>query len=178
MDWITMIGSIASIITCVLFVFYIVGRVWSVMSNTRFQDIDMHVDYSITPDGGEESEVDLYLLDDENSDAGEYVIMTPEVDLNKVEAYEVKCDFDDNGEIKFKQEKLLDKCELKRANTPILIKCIVPEGIPSTEIVYERFDGIKGQFFIGYEGKGEKGVATDSFRYKRTLKSILYYLSK
>lgn len=53
------IGDTASIITLILFVLYIFGRIWNLMKDSKYPNISISVDYDNSVDDYDEFDIDL-----------------------------------------------------------------------------------------------------------------------
>lgn len=168
----SLISDWSAIITCILFLFYIIGHCWTLVKESRFGTASVEIDYERTMDDID----DFDLVADEN--AGEIVLLKANTNIRQIALFNVKSK---NSPI-FKRlllvndGKSIDYKKMVPAGEIIKIKCVVPEGIPRNRIVIKRNDGIKEEFLLGYDGRMEgNGVAPTNYKVKRTIGAWVYY---
>ena len=161
------IGEISAFITCLLFVFYLIGHIWLYRIESKFPTTSLEIDYTHGV-----NEIDQFdIVADEN--ACEVLLLTSHKNLNSVELYKAVY----TGRTFQKQGKIISCVKDIPAGNSIRIKCVVPEGIPSHLLVIKRIDGIIETFAIGYDGRMEgNGVCATSYSITNTLISFMYYL--
>lgn len=165
-----MIGDISSIATLVLFVFYFLGRFWTMYKNMKFQTEILGIDMK-----------GIGNVDNPDFDLNglEIVKLKSSENLSYVEVWE--CNYVEKKGA-YRLIKTIKKCS-RKMNIPkgkeLLIKCTVPEGIPTHMVVFERFDGLRGSFAIGYDGRQEgNGVIAIDYRTQITFKALMYNILK
>ncbi len=163
-----MIGDLSAIATLILFIFYFLGRIWSLRINKKFLY--------------EKIELDGLANDEYKNQKRFYKINGDEVlkivsaqYLNWIKIYSVS--------YSLKKQKFHKKTELIQTisdiniNEPIYISVIIPEGIPNIMIKYQRFDYIIGEFLVKFDGRGI-GYSGKDYKFKNTLNTYIYYLVK
>ncbi len=168
----SLISDWSALITCILFLFYIIGHCWALVKESRFGTASVEIDYERTMDDID----DFDLVADDN--AGEIVLLKANTNIRQIALYNVKSK---NSPI-FKRlllvndGKSIDYKKMVPAGEIIKIKCVVPEGIPRNRIVIKRNDGIKEEFLLGYDSRMEgNGVAPTNYKVKRTIGAWVYY---
>lgn len=162
------IGAASSIATLILFSFYFIGRTWTLFKNVKYplEGIDAEV---LCQDEFDDFSIDL---------GGTQVIkFEAQENLTYFEVW--NCSWSDD----FRSIKLNGRVSERLCNVPkgnaIYVRCEIPEGIPHNAIVFQRYDGLKGIFTIGYDGRtNSNGVSFGCNKLSVTFKAIVYNLVK
>lgn len=163
-----MVSDISAIITCVLFIFYIIGRIINIILDTQYREITARIDFERRID-----EIDDYDLQTE--DGNEIVLLKSNRNIKTIMLYKARYN-ERKGQLQ-KVGKCIDSCKKIEAGREIKIKCIVPEGIPINIVEVQRDDFIIERFAIGYDGRNEgEGVWLEEYKFKRTILSWIYYM--
>lgn len=165
------VAIISSVITCILFVFYIIGHIWTYFKSTKFLTVSVTADFKHSID-----EVDYWdLIADD--DAHEMVLLNLSENVKKISIYRAYYDERSN---KLLKKELIDSINNIQAGKTISIKCIIPEGIPVNIVEVIRNDEVVEEFDIGADGTNfGSGADIGGYIIKRNnIKSILYYLFK
>jgi hypothetical protein len=164
------LSTISSIATLILFVFYFIGRLFTGMKNLKFKKEN----FELVPNDDDFDEHENAL------DLGghEWFKMSSQEPMNWIKFFKV--DYDDAKDSFIKNpSKYIKMFRYISTNDSVHIKTDVPEGIPNLLIEFERFDYIRGDFLVGYDGR-TSGIGMCPHRYKMALhfKTILYYLMR
>lgn len=165
----SIIANISSIVTIILFVFYILGRVFIIFieRNRIYEKIDIEISKSDNT-FDKYKIVDEYLLDD---DSDEYMIITPiEKSYNWIKIFKYN-----NYEKNKKVCEHIRKAVLNIGYS-IKIKAQIAELTPQYVVRFQRSDYVVGEVMIAHNGRN--GIQEEMIKCKHTLKSILYYLLK
>ena len=170
LDYTSLIGLISSLITVVLFISYIVGKIFLIkqMEVTLFEKFDLKYH--------QETESDIYNGNYEiveRLNIGEYnnevIYITPSQPLRYLNIYE----FDT---VKLKKEELIETIGPIANGHTVQINTYLNCGMPSFTIEFQRFDFVKGALDLSENGK--TGVVSQNLVLNHTIKSYLYYLVK
>lgn len=146
------IGDIASVITLVSFVFYLIGKCITIFINKKIRS--------------EYFKIERY---DDGSEAFRVVSQQP---INWYKIYEVE--YNQNSFKKKKYGKLItEEFDIKNGH---LINVDLPCGIPNKILVFERYDYMKGKVLL--QNPGKDGIIRTGEGMSHTVKSILFYLVK
>lgn len=173
MNNMSIISNWSAIITCVLFIFYIIGHCWTLFKESKFGTTSVEIDYERKVD-----EIDDFdLVADDNAE--EVILLKANTNIKKISLYNIKvkttpflkrqCYINDGRRIAYKN--------MIPAGETVKIRCVVPEGIPCNRIIIKRNDGIREEFLLGYDGRMEgKGVCPINYKVKKTVGAWFYYI--
>lgn len=160
------ISFFSSVVTLMLFLFYLIGRYLLVRKVETFITESIDVVYTSNAENQKNNIVDVIELGEDHS---ETVYLSSIEPMRYIKFYEY--DFDKDRRGKFIAEYL----NLK--NEQVLeVRTYLPEGIPNYILEYQRFDYVKGKLSLGENGKN--GLLLENLELKHTAKSLLYYLVK
>lgn len=161
---VSLIGFASSLITLLLFVMYILGRIILIkkMEVTLLESLKVCRDNELD----DVEVVEEFTLGENNS---EVVYLTSDEPMRYIKFYEYDFMNERNGTLLY-QHGLLKNGYTIKINT--YLTC----GIPNYLIEYQRFDYVKGRVLLGENGKN--GLIIENLEIKHTLKSIIYYLIK
>ena len=162
------IGDISAIATLILFVFYFVGRIWSIWINKKF--LHEKIELVGMANEGFENQERFYRI---NGD--EVLKIMSSKYLNWLKVYQVSYDFN-NGKYK-KFRKPIKKISNINEDEPIYIGVMIPEGPSNIMIKYQRYDYVSGEFLVRFDGRGT-GYSGKDYKFRNTLRSYIYYLVK
>lgn len=100
----------------------------------------------------------------------EGLIITPIKDLNYIKI--VKCNWNEK-KCKLQDGKDIFNYKNLIAGYSMLLRVVLPEGIPEYKLCLQRCDYMKGELYIGENGKN--GILDESLKMKHTFKSRVYY---
>lgn len=112
--------------------------------------------------------VEEYNIGDVNS---EKIIISSEMPLNWIKIY--NCEFDEKKNT-LKKGKLIANHGLLKTRHAISINTYLSCGIPSYLIEFQRYDYLKGRFYIAENGKND--ILDEQVTMSHTLASYLYYV--
>lgn len=162
------ISNLASIITVILFIGAIIGKIFVIMHERKSEC--EKVDLMIT---NNEKAFSKYKIIDEcilDEKCTEYVLITPTSKYyNWLKIYRYNFEKDSIGECVFKTDKIY-------YNQSVKINAWVTCGMPNYIVVFERDDYMRCSMPISHNGKN--GIQEKLINCKLTFKSILYYLFK
>lgn len=163
------ISNIASIVTCVAFILYLVGHMWVVLKNKhviyeKFTVIPYNSDWNI------EDEDNALLIDDNGC---EFYIES-EYGISEINVYKVEYDLKADGSVQLNSRKLKSTFNnLQKAK--LYIRCDLGECIPTTQFEIKRSDYAIITFDL-YESGKNGHLIIDNYKYTTTVKSFLYHL--
>jgi len=170
LDYMSLIGLISSLITVVLFIFYIVGKLFLIkqMKVTLFEKFDLAY-YQDTKNDIQKGNYEIVERLDIGESNNEVIYITPSQPLRYLNIYK----FDPN---EFKKGELVNTIGPVANGHTIQINTYLNCGMPSFSIEFQRFDFVKGILFLAENGK--TGILSQNLVLKYTFKSYLYYLVK
>lgn len=166
------ISNISAIVTCFLFVLYIVGHIWKVIvtRQTKYEKFEVQRFEN-------DDEYDNVLILDE---VGATFSLSSVYGIRNIKIYNVEYDYDDNGNMFLKSKKLRTTYENLNVNEELYIKCNLGEFVPIVQFEIERADYTKVTFDLIESGKTGNiltgNITSKNYGFKMTFKSFLYYL--
>lgn len=163
-------ANISSIVTCFLFVLYIIGHIWKavVTLHTKYEKFEIH---ELTENEETEEHDNAILLDN----VGEQFTISSSYGIRNIKMYEVLCEIKNDGEYKLLSKNLKAVYSNLNVNETLYIKCDLGEVMPRIQLEIERADYTKVTCFLGTSGK-TGCIAAYDYSFKMTFKSFLYYL--
>lgn len=167
-----LISNTASILTCILFVFYLIGRLWSaiISCKTRYEKFQIIPHHSPKILQGFDHEVMIDTI-------GSIVEITSLTEIKKISFYRVSCSVNDCGSLETQEKALVASYNNLHLHDKLYVTIDLGCIFPSTYIEIERQDYTKASFILGNSGKTENSIV-HNYQYHLTLKGILYYLLK
>lgn len=168
-----LLGNVASVATLILFVFYFLGRIWTIskekaLMRETFGFENIEFDNELTED--RENYYDI-------NGGGEIISITSEVPILWMQVIPIKYDKNLIDITSKKTPPIIDHREPIKSNCPIFFRTNIPEGFPTYKIRFCRFDYVIVSFDIGYNGR-LGGMTPVNYQISHTLRSYLYYLLK
>lgn len=170
MNW-NFISQASSIITLILFVIYILGRIWIIYNKRKVNNECfkmLHVD--------EENQIAEYVNPDRFCDLGdnELSVFSADMYINKFKIYEIKY-LDDYSHWEKVNTKPIYTYKGLNSNEKIYIKMNLPCGGPSEYLIeYVRCDYVKVSFIPSYNAF-EPYILKHYYKSKMTFLGYLYY---
>lgn len=162
------IGFVSSLVTLMLFVTYIIGKLF-IISQMKIT-ISENVYISCNDEPSDLRVVDEYNLGVNNSEQV-YIVSSEAIWWIKI--YESV--FDEKLNTCIKRNLILEHGLLKNG-LAIKLNTFLPCTLPRYIIEYQRFDYIIGE--LPLSSNGRNGVYEEQLHIKHTFKSMLYYLVK
>lgn len=164
------ISNISSIITCTLFIFYMIGHVWKVFvtKDTRYEKFNVlpyNSDFDINDN-------DHVIIIDE---IGEEFSISSTYGIKNIEIYKVNYELDDNGSATLTSKELKSTYKNLNINETLYVRCDLGEALPTTQITIERMDYNKVTFELYSSGK-TGNIIQSNYTFKMTLRGFIYYL--
>ena len=164
------VSNISSIVTCILFVLYVIGHIWKVVvtQNTRYEKfkvVPYNSDFDI--DGND----NVVIIDD----IGEEFSISSTCGIRNIEIYKVNYEFGDSGSISLISKELKSTYKDLNINDALYVRCDLGECIPTTQITIERMDYTKVTFELYSSGK-TGNIRVSNYNFKMTIRSLIYYL--
>ena len=164
------VSNISSIVTCILFVLYVIGHIWKVVvtQNTRYEKfkvVPYNSDFDI--DGND----NVVIIDD----IGEEFSISSTYGIRNIEIYKVNYEFGDSGSISLIYKELKSTYKDLNINDALYVRCDLGECIPTTQITIERMDYTKVTFELYSSGK-TGNIRVSNYNLKMTIRSLIYYL--
>lgn len=163
LDTVGKISFVSSLITVVLFIFFIVSKL--IIINTMKETIYEEAEVIYSDEKEDLKIIEEYDLGDKNS---EKVYIYSSKFLRSIKIYEY-----DICKLK-KKGKPIKIYKNLRSGLAIQINTSLPCGIPRYIVEYIREDYMKGTLLLGENGKS--GVLSELINVKHTLKSFIYYI--
>ena len=164
------ISNTASIVTCLLFVFYIVGHIWKVIVTKNNQ----YEKFKILPydsDSDIEDNDNFIVIDD----IGEEFSIFSTYGIRNIKIYKVSYGLNNNGSITLISKQLKSTYKGLNIDESLYIRCDLGEVLPTTQIEIERMDYTIVTFEI-YSSKKTGNILVTNYNFKMTLRSFIYYL--
>ena len=135
------ISNISSIVTCTLFVFYVIGHIWKVFvtRNTRYEKFKV-LPYNSNSDINDNDNV--VIIDD----VGEEFCISSTYGIRNIEIYKVAYKLNNNGSTSLLSKELKSTYKDLNINDTLYVQCDLGECIPTTQITIERMDYTKVTF--------------------------------
>lgn len=179
------VSEISSLITCVLFITYLVGRIWRIWESKctqsediKFLPINQYDDYPF--DEGDEYALDEY--DDESGNViyadkeGEVFSISSRLGIRKIEIYDINNKLVEDGQlIPWSKKILKSKQKFKDYFKPVYIRCNLGELYPVSLFVIQRLDYSIITFELFQSNRNGMPVK-ENCKCKATFRTILYYL--
>lgn len=164
------ISDIASVITCILFVFYIAGHIWRVIvsKKTRYEK------FEIVPCASEadlEDKDNVLLLDE----TGTAFSISSAYGVRRIQFYKVSYELHNDGSLVLLSKELEAAYDDLQTSEALYVRCDLGECVPTTQVEVERMDYTKVTFEIGVSGKNGH-IITTNYTFRMTLRGLLYYL--
>lgn len=164
------ISNISSIITCTLFILYVIGHIWKVFvtKNTRYEKfkvIPFNSDFDI------DANDNVVIIDDIGD---EFSISSP-YGIRNIEIYKVTYEISDNGSLSLISKELKYTYRDLNINDTLYIRCNLGECVSTTQITIERMDYTKVTFELYSSGK-TGNILVSNYNFKMTVRSFIYYL--
>lgn len=164
------ISNISSIVTCTLFVFYIIGHIWKVIvtKNTRYEKFKI-LPYNLNSNIDDNDNV--VIIDD----VGEEFSISSTYGIRNIEIYKVAYELSDNGSTSLVSKELKSTYKDLNINDTLYVRCDLGECILTTQITIERMDYTKVTFELYSSGK-TGNILVSNYKFKMTMRSLIYYL--
>ncbi|MGN0338863.1 MAG: hypothetical protein ACI4D0_00045 [Lachnospira sp.] len=173
------ISAVSSIITCLLFIFYIIGHVWSYRTNKsfnkeRFENISAtNIDVS--------NATRAIVL----NDVGTELSLTSSEGIRQVKVYNVEYSFKKDGSCKLVSRKLRGRYGILNPMETLYIMADLGETTPIVQVEILRRDYTVATFDLVESGKNgdvipmkPDGVKMDKYKVKYGVRSLVYYLTR
>lgn len=166
------VSNVSILITCITFLLYIVGRVWKI-----FASKDMIFEkFEVIPYDGTshlEDKDNVLIVDD----IGVEFSISSCYGMRNVKVYKVCYQLNENGSTTLVSKVLKKTYGRVNINDSLFVRCDLGELRPITQIEIERMDYSIVTFDIIASGKtGNIYYSDDNYKFKLTLKSLLFYL--
>ena len=167
------ISDISAIVTCFLFVLYIIGHIWKIFitKHTKFEKFEIQK-FSGLDECNEMEDYDKVLMVD---DIGEVFSLSSSYGIRSIKVYEVSYEFENDNNLKLKSKKLKSTYPNLDIDETLYIRCDLGEIMPKIQFEIERTDYTKVLFALTMSGKTGNILAFD-YSFRMTLKSFFYYL--
>ena len=161
------ISNVSSIVTCTLFILYIIGHIWKIIvtKNTRYEKFKV---LPFDSDNNIENEDNVIIIDDIGP---EFCISSP-YGIRTIEIYKV---IYDNNVSSIVSKDLKASHKDLNVNDTLYVRCDLGEVVPTTQITIERMDYTKVTFEIYLSGKNGN-IIVDKYKFQMTIQSLIYYL--
>lgn len=163
---VSIIGLISSITTLLVFLMYLIGKIYAIKKAEMFLTesffVRHHKDRS---DLNIIKEINL----DKNIKENETVYLVPNEPIRNISFYTY--DWENN-----KEGTLIESLGSLKTGEALCIYTYLPCGIPNYIIKYERFDYVEGKLILSEDGRGLTNFRTPEI--KHTLKSYFYHMVK
>ena len=162
-----LISNIASIVTCVAFILYLVGHVWAVWKNGHTR----HEKVTVVPFASQEDieDEDAFLEIDE---IGSQFTLQSDYGIKSLKVY--KYDQNEDETLNLASKKLKGSFENLQTDT-LYIRCDLGEVVPPVVFEVEREDYTTISFSVMESGKNGHVLARD-YKFTMTFKGFLYHL--
>lgn len=167
------LGDVASVATLVLFVFYFLGRAWTITKEKALMRESFALEKTEFDDEFIEDRENYYDIDG----TGEIISITSEIPILWMKVISIKYSGDWVDITPRKVAPIVDLKKPIQSNCPIFLRMDIPDGMPVYKIRFCRFDYMIVSFDIGYNGR-VGGMAPVHYKVSHTVRSLLYYLLK
>ncbi|MGM9651025.1 MAG: hypothetical protein ACI3VX_03680 [Faecousia sp.] len=163
------ISNISSIVTCIAFLLYLAGHIWTVVKSKD----NIYEKFSVVPCDSNtdiENEDNVLLVDS----VGCEFFIESNYGINNVKIYKIDSNFEDDGTTKIISKHFVKTFKDLKTDK-LFIRCDLGEVVQTTQIEIERSDYTVITFDL-YES-GENGqVVIGNYKYKLTVRGFLYHL--
>ncbi len=167
------LSDIASVATLILFIFYFLGRAWTITKEKILMRESFDLENTKFDDEFTEDRENYYDIDG----TGEIISITSEIPILWLEVVPIKYNEDWVDITPKRATPIVDLKGPIKSNCPIFLRMDIPEGFPAYKIRFCRFDYMVVSFDIGYNGRFG-GMAPWNYKISHTVRSYLYYLLK
>lgn len=161
------ISNVASIVTCIAFLLYLIGHIWVVAKN-RYTIYERLL---VLPFDSEIEDEDNVLIVDIN---GAEFSLESDYGIKNLNIYKVEYDVGQDGTM-LPKERTLKSTWSNLNQEKLFIRCDLGEVLPTTQFEIERSDYTIVTFDLFVSGKNGHIIAAN-YKYKTTFKSFLYHL--
>lgn len=166
MNIVSIIGLTSSITTLLVFLMYIVGKIYAIKKAEMFLAESFFVRHdNDTSDINITKEINL----DKDIDAHETIYLVTNEPIRDISFYTYDWENDKEG-------TLIENIGSLKTGEALCIYTHLPCGIPNYIIIYERFDYVRGKLVLSEDGRGLTNFRTPEI--KHTRKSYFYHLVK
>ncbi len=166
MNIVSLIGLISSITTLLVFLMYIVGKIYAIKKAEMFLAESFFVRY-------DNDKLDINITKeihlDKDIEAYETIYLVPNEPIRDISFYTYDWENDKEG-------TFIESLGSLKTGEALCIYTHLPCGIPNYIIKYERFDYVKGKLVLAEDGRGLTNFRTPEI--KHTMKSYFYHLIK
>lgn len=164
------VSNISSIITCILFILYIIGRIWKIfvtknLKYEKFIRTDTNTEFGIN------SYDNVIFIDDE----GEEFSISSSYGIRCIKFYKLSYRPSNNSLSSLASKKLVHTHKNLNINDLLYVRCDLGECVPSIQICIERMDYVKVIFELYSSGR-TGNILVRTYKYKMTIRSLIYYL--
>ncbi len=168
MNLFNFLSNLSSIITCVLFIFFLIGKCFTI--KRALMSYQENFTLSISSEKINLNIVDSWDVSDNNTKIP--LILSSNDGLIYVKCYKYR--FNESTH-KFKKGDLVYEYHNLKKSQGLEILSDFPEGYPHFILEYLRFDYVKCVCFLAYNGKN--GFFVDNVSNRLTFRAFLYYLT-
>ena len=159
------INNISTIISLILFLLFIIGRIWTILQRKNIIDEELDTEFKEHFKIIESFDIGL--------NTEEKIYLTAKHTLVNVKVYE--CKLKKNG--KLKKAKTYVNCGDLRNGFTFQFNTYLVEGVPRFLLEYQSNDDYtKGQLL--FIENGRNGIIEQNIHKKHTFKSVIYYFCK
>lgn len=163
---ISIIGLASSVTTLLVFLMYLIGKVYAIKKAEMFLTESFFVRHNNNTD---DLNIGKEITLDENIEAYETIYLVPKDPIRGIKFYAYDWENHKEGE-------LIKSVGSLRAGEALCINTYLPCGIPNYIIKYERFDYVIGTLVLQEDGRGLTNFRTPEI--KHTWRSYFYHLVK
>ena len=168
------ISNISAIVTCILFILYIIGRIWKAVVTMQSK----YEKFQVQP--LETNDIEKFDNIIRINEVGQIFSLSSIYGIRNINIYEVLYDLNKSGNDLLKSKKLLKTYKNLNVNEELYIQADLGEYVPRIQFEIERVDYTKVKFDLTTSGR-TGNIITDNFISKNygfnmTFKSLLYYL--
>ena len=170
-----MLSTCSSIATLIMFVIYIVGRIWVTKKNIKLRTETFGVELVEN-----EKNLDVFRENFYELEEGEIFKITPTAPLLWIKVVPIIYDsykaFIETGE-KNTGSPVIFHNRIINVGESIYIRSNTPDTFPKFSVIFQRFDYVEGSFNISSQGRYPGDIATD-YTTSPTFLTFLFYLFK
>lgn len=164
------VSNISSIVTCILFILYIVGRIWKIFA-TKNLKYEKFIRTDTNTKFGINAYDNVVSIDDE----GEEFSISSSYGIRYIKFYKLSYKTSNNNLSNLVSKKLVYIYKDLNINDLLYVRCDLGECVPSIQISIERMDYVKVTFELYSSGR-TGNILVRTYKYKMTIRSWIYYL--
>lgn len=166
LNTISIIGLASSVTTLLVFLMYLIGKVYAIKKAEMFLTESFFVRHN---NNNDDLNIGKEITLDKDLEECEIIYLVPNDPIREIKFYTYDGDYHKEGQ-------LIESIGSLKAGEALRINTYLPCGMPNYIIKYERFDYVIGTLVLQEDGRGLTNFRTPEI--KHTWRSYFYHLVK